>query len=136
MRKVVGIIIGLLVAIALIDGAWSLTARWFPSPIDPDSDIDILATYVVRMPLAGQILVAIGWLIAGLVAAFIALRISQWRLAGWIVGVLIVALGIWNLTQLAQPLWMQVMSVVAPLVGCWLAERHFHRARPGDPLIN
>ena len=34
---------------------------------------------------------------------------------GWIVGVLIVALGLWNLTQLAQPLWMQAMSVVAPL---------------------
>jgi len=136
MRKVIGIIVGLVIAIALIDLAWGLTARWFPSPIDPGSDAAMLATYVTRMPLSGQLLVAAGWFVAGLAAAFAALRISQWRPAGWIVGVLIVALGIWNLTQLAQPLWMQAMSFAAPLIGCWLAERHFHRARPGDPLLN
>ncbi|QDZ08923.1 hypothetical protein FPZ24_16780 [Sphingomonas panacisoli] len=136
MRKVIGIIVGLVVAVAAIDFAWGLAARWFPSPIDPGADVDILATYVIRMPLAAKLMVVAGWLIAGLAAAFIALRISQWRPAGWIVGVVIVALGVWNLTQLAQPWWMQVMSFVAPLLGCWLAERHFHRARPGDPLIN
>jgi hypothetical protein len=136
MRKVIGIIVGLIIAIALIDVSWALVARWFPSPIDPGSDIDMLATYVIRMPLSGQLLVAVGWCLAGFAAAFAALRISQWRPAGWIVGVLIVVLGIWNLTQLAQPLWMQAMSFVAPLLGCWLAERHFHRARPGDPLLN
>jgi hypothetical protein len=136
MRRVIAIIVGLIIAIALIDLSWSLAARWFPSPVDPGSDADMLATYVVRMPLAGQALVTAGWFVAGLVAGFAALRIAQWRPAGWTVGVLIVALGVWNLTQLAQPLWMQAMSVVAPLLGCWLAERHFHRARPGEPLIN
>lgn len=136
MRKVIGIIVGLVVAIALIDLAWGQAARWFPSPVDPTSDADMLATYVLRMPLAGKLLVAVGWLAAGLASAFIALRVSQWRPAGWIVAGLIVALGVWNLTQLAEPLWMQAMSVVAPLAGCWMAERHFHRARPGDPLIN
>lgn len=136
MRKFIGIIIGLVIAIALIDASWGLAARWFPSPVDPDSDVDMLAAYVLRMPIGGQLLVAAGWFAGGLVAAFAALRIAQWRPAGWIVGVLIVLLGVWNLTQLAQPLWMQVMSVVAPLAGCWLAERHYHRARPGDPLLN
>ena len=136
MRKVIGIIVGLVIAIALIDVAWGSAARWFPSPVDPGADVDLLATYVTRMPLAGQLLVTAGWLIAGLAAAFVALRLSQWRPAGWIVGVLIVVLGLWNLTQLAQPLWMQAMSFVAPLAGCWLAERHFRRARPGDPLLN
>ncbi len=136
MRKIIAIIVGLVVAIALIDQSWSFAARWFPLPVDPGADADMLATYVIRMPLAGKLFVSVGWLVAGLAAAFVALRIAQWRPAGWIVGGLIVALGIWNLTQLAQPLWMQAMSVVAPLLGCFLAERHFHRARPGDPLIN
>jgi len=136
MRKFIGIILGLVVAIALTDAGWGLAARWFPSPVDPASDADMLAAYVIRMPAGGQLLVAAGWFAAGLAGAFAALRIAQWRPAGWIVGVLVVLLGLWNLTQLAQPLWMQAMSVIAPLAGCWLAERHFHRARPGDPLIN
>ena len=136
MRRVIAIIVGLVIAIALIDLSWGLAARWFPSPVDPGSDADVLADYVVRMPVGGQLLVSAGWFVAGLAAAFVALRIAQWRPAGWIVGALIVALGIWNVTQLTQPLWMQAMSFVAPLLGCWLAERHFQRARPGDPLIN
>lgn len=136
MRRIIAIIVGLVVAVAVIDISWGLAARWFPSPIDPNSDAEMLAYYVVRMPIGGQLLVSGGWFVAGLMAAFAALRISQWRPAGWVVGGLIIALGVWNLTQLAQPLWMQAMSVVAPLLGCFLAERHFHRARPGDPLIN
>ena len=136
MRRVIAIIVGLVIAIVLIDLSWGLAARWFPSPVDPGSDADVLADYVVRMPVGGQLLVTAGWFVAGLAAAFAALRIAQWRPAGWIVGALIVALGIWNVTQLTQPLWMQAMSFVAPLLGCWLAERHFQRARPGDPLIN
>jgi hypothetical protein len=46
------------------------------------------------------------------------------------------ATGIWNLTQLTQPLWLQAATLILPLAGAWLAERHYHRARPGDPLIN
>ena len=137
MRKLIGIVVGLVIAIALIDLSWSLASRWFPSPVDPTgSDTDMLTSYVLRMPLTGKMLVTAGWFVAGLISAFAALRISQWRPAGWIVGGVIVVLGFWNLTQLAQPLWMQAMSFIAPLAGCWLAERHFHRARPGDPLFN
>ena len=47
-----------------------------------------------------------------------------------------IASGIWNITQLAQPLWLQIAAIVMPLLGAWLAERHFRRARAGDPLIN
>jgi hypothetical protein len=136
-RRVIGIIAGLVIAIFLIDGAWALAGRWFPSPVSPDSDdAATLSGFVVAMPLAGQVLVIAGWLVAGLAAAFIALRLSQWRPSGWIVAGLIVALDLWNATQLAQPWGMLAMNVIAPVAGAWLAERHFHRARPGDPLFN
>lgn len=137
MRKVIGTIVGLGLANALIDGAWELAERWFPAAIAADaSDREILARFVMAMPTAGQAIIAAGWLLAGLVGAFAALRIGQWRPGGWIVAVVVVATGVWNLTQLAQPLWLQGATLVLPLVGVWLAERHFHRARPGDPLIN
>jgi len=137
MRRIVGTVIGLVLAIALIDSAWALAGRWFPAAIAPDaSDQEMLARFVMAMPLAGQAIIAGGWLLAGLVGAFAALRIGQWRPGGWIVAAVMVAAGVWNLTQLSQPLWLQGATLILPLAGVWIAERHFHRARPGDPLIN
>jgi len=137
MRRIIGTIIGLVLAIALIDGAWALAARRFPAAIAADaSDQDMLARFVMAMPLPGQAIIAAGWLLAGLAGAFAALRIGQWRPGGWIVALVLVADGVWNLTQLAQPLWLQGATLILPIAGMWLAERHFRRARPGDPLIN
>lgn len=137
MRRIVGTIVGLALAIALIDGAWALAEHWFPAAIAADaSDREMLARFVMAMPLAGQTIIAAGWLLAGLTGAFAVLRIAQWRPGGWIVALVVVADGMWNLTQLAQPLWLQGATLILPLLGAWLAERHFHRARPGDPLIN
>lgn len=137
MRRIVGTIVGLALAIALIDGAWALAEHWFPAAIAADaSDREMLARFVMAMPLAGQTIIAAGWLLAGLTGAFAVLRIAQWRPGGWIVALVVVADGVWNLTQLAQPLWLQGATLILPVLGAWLAERHFHRARPGDPLIN
>ena len=111
MRRIIGTIVGMALAIALVDGSWELAGRWYPPAIAPDaSDQDMLAHFV--------------------------LRIGQWRPGGWLAAIVVVAAGVWNLTQLAQPLWLQAATVMMPVFGTWLAERHFHRARPGDPLIN
>lgn len=137
MRRIIATVVGLVLAVGLIDGSWALANRWFPAPISPDAgDQDMLAQFVMAMPLTGQLLIAAGWLLAGLIGAFAVLRIAQWRPGAWIVALVVVATGVWNLTQLAQPLWLQGATLVLPVLGAWLAERHFHRARPGDPLIN
>lgn len=137
MRKLIGVIVGLVLAVALIDGLWALAGAWFSAPVVADaSGQDVLAQTVMRMPLAGQATIAATWLLAGLVGTFAALRIAQWRPAGWIVAMLVVAADLWNVIELAQPPWLAAATLVLPLVGAWLAERHYHRARPGDPLIN
>ena len=137
MRKVIGVVIGLVVAVVSIDTAWRAAATWFPPAIPADADdAGTLARFVMAMPVAGQGIVAIGWLLAGLLGAYAALRVAQWRAAGWGVAACVVLTALWNLTQLVQPLWLEILSVAAPLAGAWLAERLYHRARPGDPLFN
>ena len=137
VRKAIGVLIGLVIAVLVIDTAWRLTATWFPPRLSPDADdAATLEGFVMTMPLAGQVGVAVGWLLAGLIGAYAALRVAQWRPAGWIVAAFILITAVWNTTQLTQPLWLQALSFIAPLAGAWLAERHYHRARPGDPLIN
>ncbi len=137
MRKVIGTIVGIVLAVAMVDGLWALANMWFPAPIPADADdLTVLRDFVTLMPIGGHIIIAAAWFLAGLIGAFAALRIAQWRPGGWIVALLLVASGIWDVTQLRHPLWLTIATLVLPLFGAWLAERHFHRARPGDPLIN
>jgi len=59
LRKVIGTIVGLVLAIALIDGAWELAERWFPAAIASDASAqDMLARFVMAMPPAGQAIIA------------------------------------------------------------------------------
>lgn len=137
MRKAIGLVIGLVVAVLIIDTGWQAAAVWFPPVLPTDADdAQIMSGYVIAMPVAGQGLIAVTWLLAGLVGAFSALRVGQWRPAGWVVTGFVLLTVIWNLTQISQPWWLATLSVAAPIAGGWLAEKHYHRARPGDPLIN
>jgi alpha/beta superfamily hydrolase len=90
---------------------------------------------IVNTPLTGQMLLVGGFLFGAFVGAAVALRLSQWRPSGWLIAGLIAVGGIASAIMVPHPLWMQIASVAAPFVGGWLAERIFHRARPGDPLI-
>lgn len=137
MRKTIGTIIGIGFAIVLIDTFWDFANSWFPAPIASDADAaELLARFVMAMPLAGQLTLAAGWFVTGFVSAYAGLRVAQWRPAGWVAGAVVVAVALWDLSQLAQPVWLQIASIVLPAAGTWFAERIFHRARPGDPLIN
>jgi len=108
MRKIIGTILGLVLAIALIDGAWELAERWFPAAIPADaSDREMLARFVMAMPLPGQLMIAAGWLLAGLGGGFAVVRMSQWRPGGWIVAFVVVADGVWTLTPLTQTMWLK-----------------------------
>lgn len=136
MRRIIGIIIGLLFAVAVINTFWTAAIGWFPPRMPDIADEAAARAFVMGMPLGGHIAIAAGWFVTGLIAAYAALRIAQWRPAGWIAGGAPAALAAFFLTQMVQPLWLEIASVALPLAGTWLAEKHYHRARRGDPLIN
>lgn len=128
-RRVVAVVIGVLAANLMILGFETIGAILFSNP-GAASEAAFLA-----MPLGGQGVVVLGWVGGTLFGALVALRVAQWRPGGWIVALAIIASGIRNLTQLPYPFWMQVATIAAPLAGGWLAQRWFHRARPGDALL-
>ncbi len=132
LRRAIGAIVGIVMAFIALDTALRASLMWFAATVDNRAD----ALTVMTMPLGAQIVAALGWFVAAFVGAYVTLRIGQWRPAGWIAPALILAIGIWNIVGVAQPLWLQIAAVAGPILGAWLAERHFHRARRGDPLIN
>jgi len=136
LRRAIGTIIGLIFAIILVQTFWQAAIVWFPPAVLDESNEAAVRAFVMTMPLAGQVTIAVGWFVTGLIGAYAALRVAQWRPAGRVAMALPVALAIVYWTQMTQPLWLEILSVLLPVVGAELAERHYHRARRGDPLLN
>ncbi|MDB5677700.1 hypothetical protein [Sphingomonas bacterium] len=135
MNKVFGVIAGLAAAFVTIFAIEAIDTMLYPLPTVESDDPAALAHIIAAMPFFAKLLVVAGFLLGALFGAAVALRLSQWRPSGWIVAGIIAAGGLSTVITIPHPLWMQVASVAVPLIGGWLAERHFHRARPGDPLI-
>lgn len=135
MIRIIGVVAGLIAAFAVIFGVEWIDTNLYPLPVIESDDPAEFAKIILAMPLAAKVLVVGGFFSGAFVGSAVALRLSQWRPSGWIIAIVIALGGIASVMMIPHPVWMRVAAVVAPIVGGWLAERIFHRARPGDPLI-
>lgn len=135
MRKILGVALGTIVAMLVVAAFGALANHFYPMPELESDDPAALAAVVGSMPIAAKLLAAAGWLAGPLAGAWLALRISDWRMAGRIVTAVVLAGSIANVLLLPHPLWMQVSAVLLPLVGgaigIWLHRRPY----PGEPLL-
>jgi hypothetical protein len=74
------------------------------------------AADVLAAPMTAKAMITGGGFIATLAGGLIAVRISGWEQAGWIVAGLIAATGLAITLIFPHPLWMQIASVVTPLL--------------------
>jgi len=131
MRKILGIILGALAAMLII----SAIGRLYPIPDLESDDPAALAAVVGNMTTTAKLLVAAGWLVGPLAGVWLALRISDWRMAGWVV-VLVVLIGsVVNIASLPHPFWMQACAVLLPILGGALGIRAHRKPYPGEPLL-
>ncbi|MDQ2877837.1 MAG: hypothetical protein M3R41_02000 [Pseudomonadota bacterium] len=135
-RRALAIGAGLAVAVLVILAIEAADEWLYPiaTGIDAD-DPGALATMVFAMPFPAQALMVFGWFAGAFAGAWIALRVCDWRWAGWIIVMLTIAGGVFNLFQFAHPWWMQAATILAPLVAGWLAARWHRRPYPGEPLL-
>jgi len=131
MRKILGIILGILVALLIL---W-VAGYLYPVPDLESADPAALAAVVGSMSMTATLLVALGWLVGPLAGAWLALRVSDWRAAGWIVALVVLVDSIANIMTLPHPYWMQACAVALPLLGGALAIRVHHKPYPGEPLL-
>ncbi|WP_156363612.1 hypothetical protein [Sphingomonas sp. Leaf357] len=136
MRRILGIVLGAIAATVLIAGMEALATLLYPFPQEIETlDPVALAATMSAMPLPAKLMIALGWTIGAFGGAWLALRVCDWRWAGWIVALLVAAGGIANILALPHPVWMQVAAILAPLLGGWLAQRIHHKPYRGEPLL-
>ena len=135
MRKILSVVLGAVAAILVVAAFDALANHFYPMPELESDDPAALAAVIGGMPITAKLLVVAGWLVGPLAGAWLALRISDWRMAGRIVTAVVLAGSIANILMLPHPLWMQICAVALPVaggvIGIWLHRKPY----PGEPLL-
>lgn len=118
MRKFLSVVAGSVVAIIVMLSLEALAHIIAGGP----------ARSVGAMSASAKLMVLAGYLLGTFAGALAALRLSGWRTAAWIVGVLVLAGGVANLLMIPHPLWMQTATLLLPalavVAALRLARRH------------
>ena len=124
LRKILGVIAGAVTGIVTISLVQWMGHQVFPIPADIDpTDIDALATYMDRIPLASKLAVVVAWTLGPIVGGIVGGRIAQARWASWVPGGL-TALGlVLNATMIPHPIWMLALGALGIAVGTFVADR-------------
>lgn len=135
MQALAGIIVGLIVdvIVTILVGVIGFHFTFTPpaglNPADPRALMEALGGLTVGAQLA----MALAWFCGALAGAWVARRISGHRWAAWTVALLMTLYVVLNIFVLPMSASMQVVWVLAPLVGGTIGNG-LARNRPPAPL--
>lgn len=113
LRHIGAVIAGLIAAFVLVASAEAIVHVLYPPPPAANmEDFEQVKRFVASLPLPAYLLVLTGWLIGTFVATWLAAKIAQNPIAGYIAGAILFALGVVNAIKIPQPVWFSIVSFV------------------------
>lgn len=108
-RIIAGVVAGVIAFVAILAG------------------IEFLAHQIAPSAGSGVMLalVAAAYFLSALGGSYAAAKISRRSWTIWLITLLVLVGAVWSLVQFNHPLWMQIASVVAPILGGLVAQRLF-----------
>ena len=138
LRSVGAVIVALMVAMALIMGVEVLSAivHPFPPGVDP-SDLEVCKAHVARYPAWVLVAAMFAWGCTAFVSSWVATRLGAGRhwAHGIVVGLMLLAAVILNMSMLPYPSWFWTNVIVFPvcfIAGSKLAGRRTNQPPPDD----
>ena len=124
VRVALGLVAGIVLALAVIMGIEGLSAQFFPIPANFAS-MDRVDQGVVmdELPFLPKALVLLGWGVAAALGGVAARAIGGKDRLAWAIAALVIAGALVTSFTIPHPLWMRLGAVFAPLAGGWLAAR-------------
>lgn len=131
IRVIIGSIVGLAMAMAIVMGIETAShALWPPPPgLDLTGSQDG-RTLMAAMPLPALVAVPFGWFLAVLIGGGIGNLIAREATPSWIVAALTLAACAYTLFSIPHPWWMIASGIVLPPLAGWLAARWISPASP------
>jgi len=124
LRRIAAVIVGLIVAFALVAAAEGIAHKVYPPPSGMNmQDMTQVKAFVATLPMSVLLIVLAGWLVATFVATWLAAKISHTPIPGYIVGALLLCAGIANAFMIPQPVWFSIASFVIYVGATWVGAR-------------
>ena len=111
LRRIGAVVAGLISAWLVVSIAEAVAHKIYPPPRGMDmTDFNQVKQFVASLPLSALLIVLAGWLVGTFMGTWLASRISQNRVPGYVVGAILLAAGIANAVLIPQPVWFSVVS--------------------------
>ncbi len=115
VRSVGAVLVGLVVAMVLIVGLEALSSIVHPFPPDVDpTDIEVCKAHVVRYPAWFLVVAIFAWGLTTFLCAWLATRLGlrRHRAHGLVVGTILFALAVMNMSMLPYPIWFWAGNLI------------------------
>lgn len=124
LKLFLGIAAGIIVAFAAVAIAESLGHQLYPlsSSIDP-RDVAELAGAMDAVPFGAKAVVLAAWFLGALIGGYLANRIADRAIAGWIVAAAVALSGVATMLVIPHPMWMWAGGVLLPVAAGWLSQQ-------------
>ncbi|HEX8554557.1 MAG TPA: hypothetical protein VF695_07615 [Sphingomonas sp.] len=123
MRTAIGIIVGIIVAMATIWVMEAGTHLLYPTAPMDLNDPEGVKRIVAGMPVPAKLLILLGWLIGAAAGAFTAVTVARRAWASWVPAGVVFFAGVANLFLIPHPWWMNIGAVTVPILGGWLGRK-------------
>ena len=137
MRAFLGIIVGIVVALAVASGVALIGGWLFPTSLRQAVEMTPQGarSAFVDMPLGARLTLIVAWFAGSLGAGAAAKAISRQRWAAWTVIILFALYALATILLLPMPGWLQALGIVAPLVGGAIGEGLVSANPPATPGV-
>jgi len=124
LRILLGLVIGVLVAFAIVAIGEALGHWIYPPPPGTDlSDPEALKTLMTTLPTQAIAAVLVAWAAASFLGGAVAGAIAKRRWAALAIGGVMLAVGAATMAMISHPLWFMIASVPATLLPAWVASK-------------
>jgi hypothetical protein len=124
MRKLGGILLGAIVGYVIVSAIEMINLMLFKPPAGFNfQDPAALKAWIASLPETAFILVIVAWIVGTFVGVLIATRVARWRLAGLIVGLLMIGATVSNFFRFPHPIWAIAAAILGLVVAIFAGMR-------------
>ncbi len=124
LRIILGVVVGLAAGVGLVFVGEMLNHQLWPPPEDLQvTDPEAVRAYFETAPLEALFGLPLVWIVAAGAGSFLGAKIANRAWAGWIVGGLLLAATLLNLSLIPHPLWMWATGVLGVALAAYFAAK-------------
>lgn len=131
-RTILGMLIGVVVAIAVIMAVEAMGHRFWPPPVgldptDPANEA-AFAAFVTSLPFAAKLFVLVAWLLGTFIGSLTAAKVARHQTAAALLVALVVLSGVIGMVvKVPHPTWLSAAGLLLPIPVALLAVRMVYR---------